>query len=218
MSKLKKLVKNSAFISNLYNSLPFNNKIRGKKGNQVAINGIMKNCQVIFRGKDNILEIRKGVRLQNCSFQISGNHNHIILDEGVFGISIDLCTEDNGNRIFVGKKTSFCGDIHLAATEGTTIQIGEHCLFSAGIAFRTGDSHSITDLEGNRINPAKDIVLENHVWVGNRVLINKGVCIRCDSVVGTGSVVTKAFQETNCIIAGVPAKVIKTDINWNAQR
>lgn len=215
---LKNFIKKHPFIIRLYNRLPFNNRIGGKRGNQLNVQGIMKHCRIQFCGRGNTLEIRKGVRLQNCSFRLSGNNNHIVLDEGVFGKNIDLCTEDNGNRIFVGKNTNFSGHIHLAATEGSAITIGKDCLFSSDIVFRTGDSHAITDLNGNRINPAKDIVLEDHVWVGHRVLIGKGVHIGNDCVVGTGSVVTKAFTETNCVIAGVPAKVVKTNINWNAQR
>lgn len=60
----------------------------------------------------------------------------------------------------------------------------------------------ITDLQGNRTNPSKDIVIDDRVWLGNRVLVNKGVQIARDNVVGTAAVVAKSIFETNRVIAG----------------
>lgn len=206
------------FLARIYNALPFNNSICGKRGNRVHAEGIMQGCKIQFLGKNNTFEVRKGARLQNCTFHISGNNNHIVFEEGVFGKLVDACTEDDGNQIIAGKGTCFAGKIHLAATEGTGIVIGENCLFSSEIVFRTGDSHLVTDLEGNRINPSKDIVFGDHIWVGHRALINKGVHIGNDNIIGTGAIVTKSIPESNCVIAGVPAKVVKTGVNWNGER
>lgn len=106
----------------------------------------------------------------------------------------------------------------MACTEGSKVIIGDDCLFSSEIVFRTGDSHSILDQNGKRINSAKDITIGNHVWLGHRVLINKGVYIGDNSIVGTGSVVTKAFNEGNIVLAGVPAEIKKKDVNWCDKR
>ena len=91
-------------------------------------------------------------------------------------------------------------------------------MFSKEITFRTGDSHSIVNLEGQKINFSKDITIGNHVWVGNRVIITKGTRVCDNSVVGTGSTVSKKFEEPNIIIAGVPAKKVKENINWLRER
>lgn len=45
----------------------------------------------------------------------------------------------------------------------------------------------------------------------------KGVSIGCDSVVSTGAVVTKSFGR-NVLVGGVPAKVLKEDIEWSEKR
>jgi serine acetyltransferase len=37
-------------------------------------------------------------------------------------------------------------------------------------------------------------------------------------MIGTGAIVTKKFEESNTVIAGVPAKVIKHNTNWITQR
>ena len=71
---------------------------------------------------------------------------------------------------------------------------------------------------GFRINRAADVEIGNHVWIGYRVLINKGSVIPDDTVVGTGAIVTKSFDEPNTVLAGVPAKVVKRNVNWCKER
>ena len=107
----------------------------------------------------------------------------------------------------------------MACIEGTKIDIGKNCLFSANITIRTGDSHSLVDTNtGKRINPSKDVKIGNHVWVGNGATILKGIEIPEDCVVGACAVVTHTPQEGNCVLAGNPAKVVKTGVVWAAQR
>ena len=89
---------------------------------------------------------------------------------------------------------------------------------SSEIVIRTGDSHSVLNESGERINPAKDVVIGNHVWIGHRVLITKGVSIPENSIVGTGAILTKAIDKCGVVIAGVPAKIVKENINWNSKR
>lgn len=80
------------------------------------------------------------------------------------------------------------------------------------------DAHSVIDAEsGKRINPAADIILENHVWLGNSTFINKGCTIGHDSIIAGRSVVTHSV-DPNTIAAGVPAKVVKTGVIWDRKR
>lgn len=222
MGKIKRFLKAHPKLLSIffacYNILPWNNKIKRKRHNQVIVKGLMQGCKITFGGKNNTVEIQDGAVLKNCTIRVSGNDNRIVFCEKSFAKFADLCTEDDHNSIIIGARTNLCGKIHLAAIEGTNIIIGEDCLFSSEIVFRTGDSHSILDLEGNRTNPSQDIVIEDHVWLGHRVLINKGVRIGADNIVGTAAVVTKSIPETHTVIAGIPAKVVKKDINWCAER
>lgn len=59
---------------------------------------------------------------------------------------------------------------------------------------------------------SKAIVIGQNVWIGSGVRIQKGVTIGDNSIIGANSVVTKDIP-ANCIAVGVPAKVVKTDIN-----
>ena len=97
--------------------------------------------------------------------------------------------------------------MHIACIEGKKVHIGERCLFSDSITFRTGDSHSILDNSGKRINKAKDITIGDRVWIGQQVTVLKGTPVGANSIVGTGSLLTGKMYDSNSIIAGVPAKV-----------
>lgn len=220
--RLKALLKSHPRLAGaliwLYNHIPFNNKIRHKRKNRLEVHGLMKGCRIRFSGKNNLIRIEDGCVLKNCSIRISGSDNEVIFRRRSYGKYVDLCTENNGNVIDVGEGTSFSGRIHLACIEGTQIAIGRDCLFSSDIVIRTGDSHPIFNMQGERINQSRDVTIADHVWVGHRALINKGVFINRDNVVGTGAILTKTYDVVNSVIAGVPAKVVKTGVTWSAER
>ena len=57
----------------------------------------------------------------------------------------------------------------------------------------------------------KDTIIGKRCFIGARAIIMPGVSIGNEVIVGAGSVVTKNV-ESNCIVAGNPAKVIKENI------
>lgn len=193
------------------------NKYRGKV-HIINEGAILKKCKFISNGKNNRVTFLNGSFFDNCSFLLYGNNNNIVIGCNCKGKFTEFYIEDNNGAIEVGDNTSFCGKAHLAVIEGTKIKIGENCLFSSDIVLRTGDSHSILDLNGKRINPSKDIVIKNHVWVGHKVSINKNVTIEENTMIGTGAIVTKSTMKSNVIVAGVPAKIVKENINWDSRR
>lgn len=74
------------------------------------------------------------------------------------------------------------------------------------------DFHKVVD-ENKSVNKRKNIVLDEHVWIGCRVTILGGTQIPENSVVAAGSVLTKAFSEKGLLL-GANNKVLKTDIFW----
>lgn len=90
---------------------------------------------------------------------------------------------------------------------------------TSDIYITSTDSHSIINKNtGKRINPSLSVKLGNHVWIGHRVSILKGVEIGNDCIVGGGSILTRAFLQDNVILAGTPAKIIKKNISWDINR
>ena len=64
---------------------------------------------------------------------------------------------------------------------------------------------------------AQNIVVGNHVWIGARSIILKGVNIGNNSIIGTNSIVTKSIP-SHSIAAGIPAKVLKNNVDWVRER
>ena len=56
------------------------------------------------------------------------------------------------------------------------------------------------------------IIIGENCWIGTSVRICKGVTIGDNSIVAACSVVTKDVP-ANCVVAGNPAKIVKTGID-----
>jgi len=202
----------------IFNVLPFNNRY-SFGGIKIENSGaLLFRCRFKSKGRGNTIILKKGAMVLNTVFHIYGNNNTVIIGENTVVNHGDVYMEDDDNTISIGAGTHLMGKNYLTAIEGKKIIIGEDCLFSTDVVLRTGDSHSILDAKGNRTNFSQNIIIGNHVWIGYRVIINKGVSISDNSIIATGSVVTKSFDENNIAIAGVPAVIIKKDVDWCAER
>lgn len=91
-----------------------------------------------------------------------------------------------------------------------SITIGKGAKISHDVTIIDGDGHTM-DYEG--YVQKKPIVIEDHVWIGTKATILKGVKIGEGAVVAAGAVVTKDVP-SHCLVAGNPAKVIKANITW----
>lgn len=170
-------------------------------------------------GGGNSLYINRSARLRHCHFIIRGRQNHLFIDEGCNLTGLRILLEGDNNSIHIGKNVivnaSTAKPTVMNAVEGTNIFIGDECLFSNNIEIHTSDYHSILSIDSfDRINPAKDICLEERVWVGLRSIILKGTHLSSDTIVGAGSVVAGNFKESNVIIVGCPACIRKNNIKW----
>jgi acetyltransferase-like isoleucine patch superfamily enzyme len=95
--------------------------------------------------------------------------------------------------------------------------LGKDCMLSAGVFLTVSDMHTVVDLEtGERINPSADVRLRDHVWLGARTMVLKGVEIGAGSIIGAGAVVTSSIP-ANCLAAGVPAKILRRNVSWRRQ-
>ena len=193
-------------------------RIRGKDNRIEVPCALMRRVKIHCSGSGNRIIIGDFSVLKDVSIYISGDNNTVIIGSWCHLNGTEICMEDSGNTVKVGEKTRFLGKTHLAAIESTTISIGSSCLFSSDVHFRTGDSHSILNRNGERINGSEDIVIGEHVWVGTKVTCLKGVHVPDHCIIGACSLVTGKFEKPNCVLAGVPAKVIKENIDWSMQR
>lgn len=89
--------------------------------------------------------------------------------------------------------------------------IGNHVNLAQGITI-TALNHNFEDAS-KRIDEqgisTKPVVIGDDVWIGANAVILPGVTIGSHCVVAAGAVVTKDVPD-NCVVGGVPAKVIKS--------
>lgn len=166
-------------------------------------------------GKNNTLTIGQDSIIHNLDVFIRGNSIRIEIGNGVIiGKGCSIRCEGDNIKVIVGNNTTMTRDVHICAQENEScIVIGEDCMFSNNIIIRTSDSHPIYDISGIRINLPQNVRIGNHVWIAPESTILKGVIISDNAIVGSKSLVTKDV-ESSCLYAGIPAHVIKRNINW----
>lgn len=153
------------------------------------------------------------------NISITGSGNSLIIHEGViFSEGGRIRIDDHNNTVEIGKHSTFVNCYFAVNDNDGKIIIGEDCMFSGQITIRNSDVHSVLNKEGKRINMGKNTIVGNRVWIGAGAAILKGTEIGDDVVVGTQSVVAGLSVPCGCIVAGNPAKIIKTDIHWCRER
>lgn len=142
----------------------------------------------------------------------NGNNSYISFAENININRLSLYMANDG-ICEIGANTRIVGVVmHIAYA---AVIIGRDCLFASGIMIRTHDAHPIFDRNTHkRINVPKNVIIENHVWVGDGVCLLPGANIGEGSIVGTKTVTSSSFSD-HVVIAGVPAKVIRENICWS---
>lgn len=102
------------------------------------------------------------------------------------------------------KSFAVSGQCYFQANNG--IELGRNCLFAPGVKF-ISSNHGLMDRKKENAPPIR---IGDDVWIGAGAIILPGVQLGDRCTVGAGSVVTKSFPEQGLVIAGNPAKVIRT--------
>jgi acetyltransferase-like isoleucine patch superfamily enzyme len=121
-----------------------------------------------------------------------------VLSPGQGSISI-------GNNCAIGMFNYLDGNGQLII--GDDVHIGQHvCIYTANHRF--SDPDTVIHKQGL---DNQTVTIANDVWIGSHVVVLAGVAIGKGVVIAAGAVVTKDVPE-NCIVAGVPAKIVKKRI------
>ena len=123
---------------------------------------------------------------------------------------VKLMADRPGAIIEIGDNTRIHGTCIHAYKK---ISIGKNCLIAANTQIFDGNGHDLSfedvDNRINTIGGAKEVVIEDSVWIGANCIIMPGVHIGKGSVISAGSIVVKDIPPM-CIAGGNPAKVIKS--------
>lgn len=75
------------------------------------------------------------------------------------------------------------------------------------------DFHPIYNSEGKRVNEDKEVVIEDHVWIGLKSAVLKGARVKTGSVIGANSLVS-GKTPARTINVSSPARPVIEGIRW----
>lgn len=113
---------------------------------------------------------------------------------------------DYGKNIEIGD--NFFANHNLVILDCAKVTFGNNVLIGPNCSFNTPQHPLDVETRNKFLEYAYPIKVGNNVWFGANVTVCPGVNIGDNVVVGAGSVVTKDVPP-NCVVAGVPAKIIK---------
>lgn len=109
--------------------------------------------------------------------------------------------------IEIGDRVAFNNNVFICSAK--MVKIGNDCLVGEGVTIHDFEAHGTLPDKRQSIGTKKEVVIGNNVWIGSKVIINKGARIGDNSVIAAGSVVLGKEYPPNVIIGGNPARVIK---------
>lgn len=112
-----------------------------------------------------------------------------------------------GAGLEIGAQTLLNFGCYIHVSE--SVVIGARCLIGPDVIIMDNDLHDLDPRRRHERPPSRPVVLEENVWVGARAIILPGVTIGTGSVIGAGSVVTRAIPPQS-LAAGMPARVIRS--------
>lgn len=139
--------------------------------------------------------------------------DRISIDDEVFIRShvrleaVQAFPEAEPGTISIGRRAHLEG--YCSISSASSITIGTNVLFGANVAIRDHDhGFSLEDVHPLEL-PLKlaAVSVGDYAWLGQNVVVLKGVHIGAHAVIGANSVVTRSVTE-GAVMAGVPARQI----------
>jgi acetyltransferase-like isoleucine patch superfamily enzyme len=146
---------------------------------------------------------------------ITGGESYLFLDAGaemsVFNkfvayYNCDIAVYKNAKLVLRGGYMNAGSQFRCSKS----IIVGRGATIARDVIVVDSDSHQICNASHIVDQP---IVIGDHVWLGIRSLVTKGVNIGSGAIVSAGAVVTKDVAP-NSIVGGVPAKSLRENVEW----
>lgn len=206
--------------TNLFHKEDKNNTIvLIKKNGKKILNPKLKKIFVKFDGSNNYIEIHEPFFIHEKLFIQCDSNSKLIVGKNNNWKKLNILL-GNSNEVVIGEDTTIeRAEFVLIGSKNTKMNIGNDCMISYNVAIRTEDGHTIYNNATKKImNIPENVNIGNHVWIAANSRILKGSNIPSNCVISNFSLVNKKFTEENCVIAGIPAKVVKEGINWDRRR
>lgn len=150
----------------------------------------------------------QGTKIKNIKI---GN-NTLIRKKSILGCW-DSCNNNYNPHIIIGNNCHIGEYTHITAIN--SIIIGDGVL-TGRYVYISDNNHGNTDIDSLHLAPLErelcskgPVIIEDNVWIGDKVAILSGVTIGKGSIIAANAVVTKDVPPYS-IVGGIPAKIIKT--------
>ena len=139
-------------------------------------------------------------------FSLGKNSSITVNGDFAVGSGSDIRVFDNGELILNGGGCR--PGVQIVCFKKITI--GKGCAIARDVIIRDTDAHQLVD---SNHQMTQEVSIGEHVWIGNRAIVMKGVTVGNGAVIAAGSIVTKDVPD-KCLVAGVPAKVLRHNVEW----
>ncbi|MDI1300842.1 MAG: acyltransferase [bacterium] len=136
----------------------------------------------------------------------------ITMGDFQIGPNVHISVSDGAKLSLGGKKYSSGSGVTCDSRimVERSLDIGYDCIIAWNVYITDSDWHNISGVD--RCSP---VLIGDHVWISHGVSILKGAVIPSGCIVGAKSLVANVFEAEKSLIAGVPAKVIKAQMEWS---
>lgn len=144
---------------------------------------------------------------------------HMRLAQKIRGFFAKRIARSFGKNVNIEKQAHFTPGLSIGDNSGVGIKcevngpvsIGKNVMMGPEVVIYA-QSHKYDRIDipmcEQGFDDPKEVVIEDDVWIGRRVIIMPGVHIGQGCIIGAGAVVTKDIPPYS-VAAGVPAKVVK---------
>jgi len=176
------------------------------------------------------LKIGKRVYLGKMAEITMYEQSKIIIGDYVKLGNLLRITTSSRSQLSLGDEVKIGEFVRFTVGLGSILSLGNKTRFTQGCILRAGSEHKL--IVGNMVTVgeytslrgtdhefkqegvpileqggwSKDIIIEDDVWIGSRVMIMPGITIGSHSVIAASAVVTKSVPP-NSIAKGIPAKI-----------
>ncbi len=181
----------------------------GADGNKIVNPKYFTGLKIKSCGTGNDITIELPINIEKYLILVLTDNTTVRIGRNTrFGEPSNICKSRGTapNHVYIGRNCGI-GQCTIDITDHGNVEIGNDCMFSWGIVFKTDDTHAVFDATtGAILNKSTGISVGNNVWIGMNATILKNSVVPDHTIVGAHSVVAGKFRDQYTVVAGNPAR------------